>query len=229
MNAFDVLSDPDKRKQYDQYLLLTEGMPKDGGQSTFTFTPQAGSSVMDTLADDILEELIVANYVPENATIQTLMRDLEKTETFMAFREAKTYLANRQYARALELLRNLCAQNSQNILHHYYLARSAEKLRGWSLASKHYRICLKIGAQRVPPQRLETIQCRLFDLRRDHGGFSGKLRNLISGEPPRPRMTPEDLMVEETSRAISRLLGQRKPSQKTVSSGKVSSDKQLKG
>lgn len=229
VNAFDVLSDPDKRKQYDHYLLLTEGIPDDGRPHTFNFTPQAGASIMDTLADDILEELIVGNSVPENASIQTLMRDLEKTESFMAFREAKTYFANQQYAKALSLLRALCTQTNQNILHHYYLARSAEKLRRWSLASKHYRVCLKIGARRVPCQHLETIQCRLFDLRRDHGGFSGKLRNLIGGDPPRPRMTPEEQMVEETSRAISNLLGQKSSPQKKVGGGTISTDRQLKG
>ena len=72
--AFEVLSDPHKRQQYDATLQASKGAPID---LEHNWQPTDHNSIMDTHADDILEELIVGNNVPLFATFQTLMRDLD--------------------------------------------------------------------------------------------------------------------------------------------------------
>jgi hypothetical protein len=223
VNAFDVLSDPDKRRQYDTYLRRVAESADYSRTEAFTYSPSSNRSIMDTLADDILEELIVSNDFPKGSTMQTLMRDLEQTDTFMTFREAKNLFARGQFAHALHVLKQLCGKGSGlNILHHYYLGRCGERLRRWRLADKHYRICISIGKHRVPIQHLANIRCRLYDLRKKHRGLLGTLRNMISGNPPRPMISAADEMVDDTSRAISQLLSSQH------SKKRIGTDRQLK-
>jgi len=222
VNAFDVLSDPDKRRQYDTYLRrLADSVGR--AADAFSYSPAGRQSIMDSVADDILEELIVANDVPRDATLQTLMRDLERTDSFIAFREAKNLFAHGHFPQALVLLKNLCDRGgARNILHHYYLARCAEKLRRWWMADKHYRLCIAIGKRRVPIQYLPNVRCRLFDLRKKHCGLIGRLRNAISGPPPRPMISAEDEMVDDTSRVIGKLLSSE------GRNSRIGTDRQLK-
>ena len=98
--AFEVLSDPHKRQQYDATLQASRGAPVDLEQH---WQPSGHNSIMDTHADDILEELIVGNDVPLFATFQTLMRDLESTEKFVIFREAKTAFHENHISHAYRL------------------------------------------------------------------------------------------------------------------------------
>lgn len=205
VNAFDVLSDPDKRRQYDTYL--SQAAADQSRAEAFTYSPSSNRSIMDTVADDILEELIVSNTIPRGATMQTLMRDLERTDTFMMFREAKNLFARSQFAHALNVLKQLCKKGAGlNILHHYYLGRCAEQLRRWRLADRHYRICISIGKNRTPIQHLTNIRRRLYELRKKNRGLVGAIRNMLTGEPPRPLISAADEMVDDTSRAIRRML-----------------------
>ncbi|HRU02111.1 MAG TPA: J domain-containing protein, partial [Victivallales bacterium] len=61
--AFDILSDPDKKSVYDLQRFKS-GNEK---QKIPGFEPSY-SSIMDSDADDTLEELIVGNEVPKNTT-----------------------------------------------------------------------------------------------------------------------------------------------------------------
>ena len=78
---FDTLSDPVKRRSYDETILV---------ESRISYAAPCGAdSIMDTGADDTLEELIVGNDPPEDTRLTTLFLDLEKTFVFMTCREAK--------------------------------------------------------------------------------------------------------------------------------------------
>ena len=81
---FDTLSDPVKRRSYDETILV---------ESRIACTAPCGAdSIMDTGADDTLEELIVGNDPPEDTRLTTLFLDLEKTFVFMTCREAKIFM-----------------------------------------------------------------------------------------------------------------------------------------
>jgi len=212
-HAFDVLSDPVRRYEYDTQLAFSRdsGEANDATQAAgnpLDYYPRHGRPVMDSLADDILEELVVGNAVPRGATLQTLLRDLEGTERFVRFREAKTMYFQREYAAALQLLRSAVAESPTNIMYHYYLARSAEQGRKLGLAVKHLELCLRIGQSRNPPQYLEHIRHVLTQLQKRRG-LLGQVANLLRPAPPPRQIDSEAEMVEEMNRALTRML--RKP------------------
>ncbi len=212
VSAFDVLSDPDKRRYYDEHL---ESAAAGRRTVKFVYRQIEGHSIMDSYADDILEELIVGNTIPEDTSLQNLLRDLENTENFIRFREGKTCLAEGKHRQALRILQAACKVSPENILYHYFSGRAAERLHKWSLADKQYRRCLRIGKHRYPPQRLVHIRQRLEQLRRKHRGVLGRIRNWFAGALPADNTPAEDRMIEETSRAMSKLLGPSKPKRKS--------------
>jgi len=63
-----------------------------------------------------VEELIVGNTIPRQATLQTLMPDLEKTERFCLYREAKTCLFAGEAGRAAVLFERAVLNAPGNIL-----------------------------------------------------------------------------------------------------------------
>ena len=126
VNAFDVLSDPDQRRRYDEHLLAAAGGGAAGGARPVSFGfAVVDGAIMDSLADDILEELIVGNTVPLNATLQTLLRDLASTERFVRFREGKMELAQGHLHQALRLFVASCDESPGNVLYHYYAGLTA--------------------------------------------------------------------------------------------------------
>ena len=203
--AFEVLSDPHKRQQYDATLQAAKGAPID---LEYTWQPTGYNSIMDTHADDILEELIVGNDVPLFATFQTLMRDLESTENFVTFREAKTAFYENQVNHAYRLLIRLVRVSSSNILYNYYLARCAERKKMAGRAAKHYRQCLRLGRRRSPPQQLAHIHQRLHHLRQ-RGGLVGRIAAWLQPPDDSPIIDSERQMIDEVSRSMSRLLNNR--------------------
>ena len=219
VNAFDVLSDPKKRKYYDQYLLTS--VDGTGGDKNFIFNPPDFGSIMDSFADDILEELIVGNTIPKDTTLQFLLRDLEHTENFMAFREAKVLYFKKQYKAAIVIYRALSKRVPSNILYMYFQAECARKLKKWWLAEKCYKSCLKEGRRRMPPQRLQQVRNRLFEMRSRDRGLLGKIFNFWSEDPEPKNADPAKDMIDETSRAMQRMLdtkpkGKKPPSQKRL-------------
>lgn len=181
VNAFDILSDPATRKRYDeQRAFLNDPTPQ-----TNSFHNRE-SHIMDSIADDILEELVVGNnFSPETSTLATLMLDLAKTSHFIMFREAKVAFEQHHWQHCLHLCSRLVHLSSQNILYHYYLAEAARKLQRDYCALKHYRRCLHLGARRIPPQRLMRIRARYQSLLKRQG-FFGRLLATLAGQPPEP-------------------------------------------
>lgn len=207
VHAFDVLSDPLQRRAYDEAAdFAAEAGDEADLPTSRSYRAGDADSIMDTVADDILEELVVGNYVPRNATLQTLMRDLENTEKFIRFREAKTLYYAKQYRAAFDLLRVATARSPGNVLYHYYVGMSGWRLGMNSFARRHLKICLEIGTARNPPQALHRIRAQLYYLRKHHRGLLGRFLNLFE-EPPRlERGTSEQQMIEEMNRSITRIV-----------------------
>jgi hypothetical protein len=218
VHAFDVLSDPVRRHEYDSQLAFS----RESGETTeatratsdtgnpLDYYPRHGRPVMDTLADDILEELVVGNAPPRGATLQTLMRDLESTDRFVRFREAKTLYFQGHYPAALRLLREATAGSPANIMYHYYLARTAEKAHHYGLAVKHLELCLRLGAARNPPQYLDHIRGVLTRLQKQRG-LLGHVANLLRPPPPQRHLDSDEAMIEEMNRALTRMLRKAHP------------------
>lgn len=219
--AFEVLSDPLKRRDYDATLKAAQGAAIEVDQ---LWTPIHHDAIMDNVADDILEELIVGNYVPPFATFQTLMLDLKSTENFVMFREAKTAFYNNQIQTAYKLLARLVTMSTSNILYHYYLARSAERLQMYGRASQHYRTCLKIGARRSPPQQLHRVHQHLHRLRLQRG-LMGKVMAWLNPPEGNTIIDSERQMIDEMNRSMARLLNDqnssgRKKNKRLLGSGR---------
>lgn len=75
VEAFDTLSDGLKRRHYDLSRLDEE-------EQLRTRQLRKQQPVMDSEADDILEELIVGNDAPPETSLATLLADLEKNRNF---------------------------------------------------------------------------------------------------------------------------------------------------
>ncbi len=210
VNAFDVLSDPSRRLEYDARLDGQRGgAPTDSGVRQWDIGPQP---VMDTLADDILEELVVGNDVPGNTSLQHLMLDLTGTERFIMFREARTLFQQGYHRGCLRLCDRLVQVSPHNILYHFFLAEAASRLgKSWR-ASRHYRICLQIGLGRTPPQRLNRIRSRYRKLLEKRGWLGRLLARFFHvdsrvelSEEVRSRQILEDVFAAESRRQRRRL------------------------
>ena len=205
VHAFDILSDPDKRKRYDvsRGIVLDTIRVQDWGRE--------GYSVMDTEADDILEEIIVGNNPPRDATIGSLFLDLENTEVFMSFREGKNFLRAGNYASALEFFIRAVLHSPNNILYRYYLAKTYCALKKFNDARMHYNMAIDLGRKRFPPQRLRRIHDELDAISVRKLTVWKKIAGLLGGEAEKPRFidTEED-MVSQMNRTIARIMKDRR-------------------
>lgn len=203
VSAFDILSDASSRKIYDERLAF-------GSAADLTariFRPVL-SSIMDTIADDILEEMVVGNNAPRGTTLQTLMLDLTRTSRFIRFREAKFRFQQGQHRIAYKLCQKLAEWSPGNILYHFYLAESARFLGRKGAARKHLHICVQLGLMRQPPQRLAAIRRRLSELREEQG-LLGRFANWLAPAPPIALPEGREKMTGELGRAFGRMLGRR--------------------
>lgn len=172
--AFDVLSEPRSRRDYDAELARRATPP------AAALFRQDGPSVLDAFADDILEEMVVGNAVPRGTSLQTLMLDLTRTRRFVTFREAKTCFYAGEFRKTWKLCARLVKVSPGNILYHYYLAESARRLGRLGTALRHYRRCLRLGEERVPPQNLAHIRRRIEQVQVQQGPM-GRLLAWFSG------------------------------------------------
>lgn len=196
---FDTLSDPGKRRAYDETILFV--------RTTGIATAQwSGTSIMDTDADDTLEELIVGNEPPKDTRLTTLFLDLEKTFVFMTCREAKNLYAARKYKTAVKLFSSLVSMAPSNILYRVWLARSLTRVCEYRKAKVHYNAALILGSRRVPAQRLFTVRRELDELSRRRAPLLHRVRRFF--HPPEKTMLkmPDEQMIEDASRIMEQLL-----------------------
>ena len=196
VEAFVTLSDPEKRRQYDAVLFSVPA---------FTVIPEH-EIIMDSEADDTLEELIVGNDPPHNTTLFTFFRDLEKTYVFMTSREARNYFEKRKFRTASRLYERLISLAPGNILYRVYFARCQMQLGHFRKAAFHYRAALAIGSHRDPPQHLLRVHEELRKLKRKRLPFFERLLNLFREEQTHSLRSPEEEMIAAAEREMSRLL-----------------------
>ena len=158
VEAFNVLSNAEKRRSYDEMLQIRN--------SVVEKATVVDATIMDSEVDDTLEELIVGNDIPENATLLTLFLDLERTQVFMTWREAKYFYSIKRYRTAMQTFTRLVRMTPTNILYRVYLARCHVHLKNWGRAKYHYRTALELGKRRKPPQRLIRVQRELENVSR---------------------------------------------------------------
>lgn len=202
VNAFHVLSDPVQRRKYDEKNAWRQIAEKQRGPGPSL--PLDDQSILDRFSDDILEELIVGNTVPDGTTIQTLFRDLERTARFVRFREAKNLYYRKQFAAALDLFGDGVIQAPQNILARYFFAHCLAEMKRFKEAELQLEIGLKLGAQRDPPLILSRLRRDLLTLRRKKLGLAGRLRSFFFDPPPDPPPLMDD--NEKMRRTVSRIM-----------------------
>lgn len=207
VEAFNILSDPLQRRIYDQSARDRWDDAAWIGPEPIYYFPEDEGAILDTFADDILEELIVGNTLPTNTCLQTLMRDLETTERFCLFREGKNCFYNRQIAAAAGVFRQYLIGSPGNILAHYFLGRCYAAGHQWSPAVAELTAAVRIGTTRRPPLRMTRLRKELDALRRKRLGFLARLRDVFTPPPPPdPLACPAEEMRREVSRAMTRML-----------------------
>jgi curved DNA-binding protein CbpA len=201
VDAFDTLSDPIRRKRHDIAL----GIATD---DTGAFAAVEDYSIMDSPAADTLEEIIVGNNPPRNATLATLFRDLESTEVFMTFREGKNLYYKRKMSAAMALFRKAVDHTPNNILYRFFLARTCAAAGLRKEAVTHYRKAVEIGQSRIPQQKLERVKRELETLQKRGKPWWTAIANAFSGAMPDGNLfaNPEEEMVDEANRAIAHIL-----------------------
>ncbi len=219
VEAFNILTDPVQRSAHDLKIGLGDGRLSSSLAFDMGSTPEDASAILDTLADDILEELIVGNHLNVNdTTLATLMLDLEQTEQFCLFREAKTLLYKGAAGAAGELFRKYLGKSPGNILAHYFLSKCCKANGNWRSAKRELLTAIRIGERRVPPLKLIRIRGELTTLRRSRPGFIGALNRLFMESVPDRNSLPADEAERlALQRAINRLARDEQHQQKRVS------------
>lgn len=206
VEAFDTLSDGLKRRHYDISRLDEEE------QLHCRRSPKA-RFVMDSEADDILEELIVGNDAPPETSLATLLADLEKTEIFMKYREGRDHLDHRRSEAAEECFRFIVAQAPQNIVFRVYLARTLARRNRYWPSVYHYKLALRFGARRRPQQLLLGVRKEMDQLRRRLRPVWSRVRDCFVGKPVEFVPDPADEMIAQLNRSLTRAARNLPPSE----------------
>ncbi len=220
VEAFNILSDPVQRRCYDQQRRAFDGTWDAGDPGPVYYFPEDEGSILDTHADDILEELIVGNILPTESSLQTLMLDLERTERFCQFREAKNFFFEGNIAASAGILREYLRAAPGNILAHYFLGRCFSLAHQWKAAENEYVAAINIGTTRRPPLRLTRLRGELDALRRKNLGFIARLRAAFAPtagyvEP----LTPAEEMRRTVGRTITRILMEERRKRRSLPEG----------
>lgn len=202
--AFNVLSDPRLRREYDHEFHAFQYATPYTVRHTDIYMEQDKGAIMDSFADDALEELIVGNCIPLDTSLFTLLLDLQRTEVFCLFREAKNLYYHENLRTAAERFNEYVKRCPTNILGRYFLARSLLRTGKWRGAVKHLGIAIQLGATRRPPLRLNRMRHELQHIRRQHRGLFSRWFARIPDPPGLPD-TPEEKVQQEVNRAIQRL------------------------
>ncbi len=201
--AFDVLSDPEKRLIYDGKL--KSAAYRVGRDEAIIAT----SSIMDTPADDILEELISGNTIPNDTSLATLMLDIARTEIFITFREGKNYFFQKRYRAAFTFMERSVDISPGNILYRVYFARTLVVLRKYSKAKAQYRAALKLGKLRIPAQHLGRIIQELKLVSQCHHPLAYRLGSLFNSSRDEHSIPYDQKLINATNRSMKRLLSEQ--------------------
>ena len=204
VGAFDVLSDPEKRLVYDARLKSADC--NSAGRNEVIV---ATSSIMDSPADDILEELISGNEIPTDTSLATLMLDIVRTEVFITFREGKNYFFQKRYQAAGQCMERAVAMSPGNILYRTYFARTLAIARQYRKAKAQYRAALKLGKRRMPVQRMERIKRELEVVRQRHHPLTYRLAVLFHVARDEHSIPYDEELINATNRSMKRLLDQQ--------------------
>ncbi len=207
VEAFNVLSDPGKRRAHDLELGMGESAAALSAAFEMGHYPEDSGAVLDTLADDILEELIVGNSLSTaDTTLATLMLDLEQTDQFCMFREAKTLLYRGATVRSETLFREYLSKSPYNILGRYFLSKACRVNGDWGAAEKELVTAIRIGCTRRPPLQMIRLRRELTDLRAKRPGLLGMLNRLFRDRPIASQMIEtEEAERRALQRSINRL------------------------
>jgi curved DNA-binding protein CbpA len=206
VQAFDTLSDPQKRLRYNEI----HGFRLDNPETdTPLFTSDVFNSIMDTPADDTLEELLVGNRLPDDTHLSTLFLDLERTQVFITFREGKNLFYQRKYRSARGLFLQAISFSPGNILYRYFLARSYAATGNYFKARGQYQAAINIGNRRIPPQQLFKIHRELDLLRKKHLPWWHNLISFFRTENKMFIKPADEEMIDATNRSVNRLLAER--------------------
>ena len=210
--AFNTLSDPFSRKRHD----IAIGIAVD---TSGIMASAEGYSIMDTPADDTLEEIIVGNNPPKDSTLATLFRDLERTEVFMTFREGKNLYYRGKTGNAMQRFRDAVAHTPNNILYRFFLARTCVAAGLRKEARLHYKTAIEIGNSRIPPQRLEKIRKELATLKHKKHTWWNAVSTAFSSTDTIPEnlfVDPEQDMIDEANRTIANILAAERKKRKRL-------------
>lgn len=186
VEAFNVLSDPLRRAAYDAERLRPADAPDH---------PRTTTSIMDTPADDELEELITGNTIPHGGHLATLLLDLAQTEIFILFREGKDLFYRKRYRAARACFIKATAHSPCNILYRCYLARACAVMGELWRAETEYIRAIELGNRRIPPQELRSVRQELERLRKRHRPWWSKLLGVFRAPlTERDRDTGEDMI-----------------------------------
>ena len=206
VEAFNVLSDPMQRARFDA---ARPRPPKEPPPAAPRFAVQQEDAILDSFADDILEEMIVGNTVPLRTTLQTLMLDLQNTERFCMLREGKNLFYGGRVGAAAHVFAQYVQFAPDNILAHYFLGRSHLLCGRPRRALREYAEAIRVGAARQPPLRLVRIRREARYVFRQKLGPISRLRyaHLLSWTP-NESLPDDELMRRAVGRALARYLQQ---------------------
>ena len=210
VEAYETLSDIHKRAVYDLRVLEIRPIAFDQGLTPKDLARAQTKSILNTPVDDTLEELVVGNELPADATLGTLFRDLERTENFILMRDGKEAFFTRQFTKAIVIFCHAEEQNPRNILILYYLGRSYFALGRLLEAEKLLRQALQLGESRHPPNHCPGVRRALLEVYRRRGKnmrarwLERENRMLSSMDIDVTQQT-----IAETNRAMARLLAEQ--------------------
>lgn len=162
--AYETLSDVHKRASYDLRVLKVRSRTADYGITIDDVLAADHSSIMDTKADDALEEYIVGNTPPRDLRLETFFRDLERTEIFILFRDAKERFFRKDHAAAEAMFARAVEKSPHNILYRHYHALSLAELGRTRQAVREFQKAIRMGELRYPLRLCPGVRRALYDL-----------------------------------------------------------------
>lgn len=166
VKAYQTLSDVHRRAAYDARVSPGKTITSKFGITLADALELDHLSIMDSPADDVLEEYVVGNTPPEDATMLTFFRDLERTEVFILYREGKAAYYEGGYLKAVSLLSLACERNPENILVRYYYGLALFEAGKRRQGCRQLQRAITIGAGRVPARSCPGVRRALHSLYR---------------------------------------------------------------